>query len=55
MEEPLRFGPLSLCPQGCIPEPEPDFSAQAERFASRRYADQDLPELLPTTPRSRPA
>jgi hypothetical protein len=29
----LVFGPLVLCPQGCIPNPQPDISAQVERFA----------------------
>jgi hypothetical protein len=30
---PLVFGPLVLCPQGCVPQPQPDLSAQVERFA----------------------
>jgi hypothetical protein len=30
---PLVFCPLVLCPQGCVPEPQPDLSAQVERFA----------------------
>jgi hypothetical protein len=30
---PLVFGPLSLCPDGCVPHPQPDLSAQVERFA----------------------
>jgi hypothetical protein len=30
---PLVFGPLTLCPKGCIPEPQPDLSAQVEHFA----------------------
>jgi hypothetical protein len=30
---PMVFGPLSLCPEGCVPTPQPDLSAQAERFA----------------------
>jgi hypothetical protein len=30
---PLVFGPLSLCPEGCVPHPQPDLCAQVERFA----------------------
>jgi hypothetical protein len=30
---PLIFGPLVLCPQGCVPVPRPDLSAQVERYA----------------------
>ena len=42
-DTPLVFGPLTLCPQGCVPEPKTDLSAQVERYAlasvrkSRRY------------------
>jgi hypothetical protein len=43
--EPLIFGPLTLCPEGCVPDPEPDLCAVAERYAAesanagRRKAD----------------
>ena len=32
---PLVFGPLKLCPQGCVPKPHADLSAQVERYALR--------------------
>jgi hypothetical protein len=35
-DDPLVIGPLVLCPTLCVPEPEPDYSAQAERMAVSR-------------------
>jgi hypothetical protein len=34
--EPLFLGGLALCPEVCVPEPEPDLAAQAERIAAER-------------------
>jgi len=39
--EPLVFGPLTLCPEGCVPDPEPDLCAVAERFAVQSAAEAD--------------
>jgi hypothetical protein len=37
--EPLVIGGLLLCPDVCIPEPTPDISAQAERYAAERASN----------------
>jgi hypothetical protein len=29
----MTIGSLALCPELCVPEPEPDLSAQVERLA----------------------
>lgn len=29
----MVFGRLTLCPEGCVPEPKADVPAQVERFA----------------------
>jgi len=34
--EVMVMGPLNLCPDVCVPELEPDLSAQAERIAAER-------------------